>query len=335
MNLYHFLLVINLTDIFIFQELEYFLGYYMVDLVLYQEIFDLGSSEELLKTFQKSVVVTNRDASFFVNWQKVIEHTAKLKIELSLMNSLIGSTDIESDFRSLIKKYPETLRCVPILIAMRPLKFPVIANFFASEQSMNYLNFNKRRGSKLTINEVEEYLTFMKNSGLFIIFESIKNLYDYVLGVEVGMDTNARKNRSGQAMENLISPVLRQISTELGCKLLIQPRFGELSRHSNVPDDLADRTADYILFKNNKFVNIEVNYFTGGGSKVEEIIPSYINRKNILEQYGWSFIWITDGNAWTKSIKQLTIAFKDFDYIFNIDFINKGLLKKALEKVLQ
>jgi type II restriction enzyme len=307
----------------------------MVNLAFYQKHLKINSEGELIRQFQKTIISTNRTAEFFVNWEKVKENAESMKIELSLMNSLIGSNDLEGDFKKLIADYPETLRTIPILIAVRDLEFPVIIDFLDIDKGVQNLDFNKTKHSKISNKEISDYLLFMKKSGLFILFDSIKNLYDYVLGVEVGMDTNARKNRSGDAMEQLLEPIIQQISNEIDCKVLSQKKFENMALYGRVPRSLTKRTADFILYKNNKMVNIEVNYYSGGGSKPEEIVPSYINRNNELKANGWEFIWITDGNAWIGSGNQLTNAFNELDYIMNINFTNKGLLKEALANILQ
>jgi len=307
----------------------------MVDLSIYRNNLGTDSIQSVISRFQESIIVTNRTADFFVNWEKVRKNADALRIELSLMNSLIGSNDIEKDFKELIKQYPETLRAIPILIAVRDLKFPVIIDFSNVEKGIRKMNFNLTRGTKLSDEDIEGYIQFMNKSGLFIIFKSTKNLFDYVLGVEVGMDTNARKNRSGDAMEQLIKPVIEAASKEIGARCLFQKKFKTVGLHGRVPASLANRKTDFIVYKGNKIVNIEVNYYSGAGSKPEEIVDSYINRKNELEANGWDFIWITDGNVWKTSESQLTKAFQNMDYIFNINFSNKGLLKEALNKILQ
>jgi type II restriction enzyme len=306
----------------------------MVDISIYQNTLKTDSIESLISSFQNSIIVTNRTAEFFVNWEKVRKNAEELRIELSLMNSLIGSEEIEKDFKELIINYPEALRTIPILLAVRDLKFPVIIDFFNVKKGVKTMDFNKTRRSTVSEKEIDGYLQFMKKSGLFVIFNSTKNLFDYVLGVEVGMDTNARKNRSGDAMEQLIKPVIEAASNEIGAKCLFQKKFKTVGLHGRFPASLANRKTDFIVYKGNKFVNIEVNYYSGAGSKPEEIVDSYINRKNELEANGWKFIWITDGNVWKGSESQLTKAFQNMDYIFNINFSNQGLLKEALKKIL-
>lgn len=305
----------------------------MVSLKFYQDTLQVSTIQDLVKSFQKSLVVTNRTPEFYVNWEKVNRNVDTIKIELSLWNSLIGSENIEDDFVNLITQYPEVIKTIPILLAIRDIVFPVIIDFYNVDKGVKGLNFKKNRHSTLSNYEIEEYLDFVKKSGLFSVFSYVKNFYDYVIGVEVGMDTNARKNRSGHAMELLLQPIIEDVSRELDCKVLIQQSFSSVRLRGKVPVSLANRKSDFIVLKDGVCVNIEVNYYSGSGSKPEEIVDSYINRKNELSGYGWHFIWITDGQVWQRSESQLSKAFSELDYIFNIDFVRKGLLKKALQNI--
>ena len=305
----------------------------LVSLNFYQETIRVSSIQELVKSFQDSVVVTNRTPDFYVDWKKVKQNVDNIKIELSLWNSLIGSEKIEDDFINLITKYPEVIKTIPILLAIREREFPVIIDFYKIDKGVKELNFNKNRNSILSNEEIQDYFDFVQKSGVLEIFSYIKNFYDYVIGVEVGMDTNARKNRSGQAMELLMKPIVEEISKELGCKVFTQQKFRSVGLWGKIPATLANRKSDFIVLKDGIFTNIEVNYYSGAGSKPEEIVDSYINRKNELKNYNWNFIWITDGDVWRGSESQLSKAFSELDYLFNIDYVRKGLLKKALQVI--
>ena len=290
---------------------------------------------ELVSLFQETLVVTNRTPTFFVDWEKVKKNADSIKIELSLWNSLIGSDDIKSDLTRLITNYPEVIKTIPILLAIREREFPLIVDFFEKEISTKNLNFDKSRSSKVTKEEIIDYVNFSEKSGIFKLFKYIKNFYDYVLGIEVGMDTNARKNRSGNAMEMVLKPILQNIVREHGYKIFFQKKFSVVeSLKGRVPASLANRKTDFIIASNKKFVNIEVNYYAGPGSKPEEIVDSYINRKKELEANGWSFIWITDGNVWKTSKNQLIKAFNELECIFNLEFVRRGLLSEALLRIL-
>ena len=306
----------------------------MVKLDVYQKFFDISSIDELVKLFQDSLTVTNRTPDFFVDWQKVKQNADNIKIELSLWNSLIGSNNIESEFVNLITHYPEVIKTIPILLAIREREFPIIVDLFSIEKGVKQLNFEKNRYSKISDSETKDYLSFVKNAGVLELFNYIKNFYDYVLGVEVGMDTNARKNRSGQAMELLLRPLIEKITLEFGCKVFSQEKFQSVALWGKVPPSLANRKSDFIICLGSNFVNIEVNYYSGAGSKPEEIVDSYINRRNELASNNWSFIWITDGDVWRGSESQLKKAFHELDYVFNIEFSRKGLLKEALSQIL-
>lgn len=215
------------------------------------------------------------------------------------------------------------------------MEFPVIEDFTSSEIRVANLRFNIGRDVRLREGEVTEYSDFAEKSGIFLLFSAIKDFYDYVLGVEVGMDTNARKNRSGDAMETVLKPLIEGISGELMSRFFSQTTFGRVGEQfGRDTAPLQNRRADFILSKGGRYVNVEVNYFSGGGSKPEEIVDSYINRKEDLEGLGWSFIWITDGDCWRIAENQLRKAFQRMEYVLNIQFVHKGMLREALNKLL-
>jgi type II restriction enzyme len=306
----------------------------LVEVEFYKKYYPVRNISELVNVFQKTLIKTNRTPEFFVDWIKVKENLDQIKIELSLWNSLIGPKSIETDFTDLIKKYPEVIKTIPILFAIREREFPVIVDFYNLEKSVRNLDFNKNKYSKISPSEINDYVEFAKKGGLFDLFHYIRNFYDYVFGVEVGLDTNARKNRSGEAMEKLMTPLINNIATELNCRILSQKKFDSVQLLGGiVPPELSSRKSDFILHLRNRFVNIEANYFSGAGSKPEEIVDSYINRRNELVRNHWDFIWITDGDVWRVSENQIVKAFNSLDYVFNIEFSRRGLLKEALSQI--
>nr|MDO8118539.1 DpnII family type II restriction endonuclease [Candidatus Sigynarchaeota archaeon] len=98
------------------------------------------------------------------------------------------------------------------------------------------------------------------------------------------------------------------------------------------PSELLNRKCDFLLVKNKKFLNIEVNYYEGAGSKPEEIVDSYIERYNEIKKAGGCFIWISDGPVWTIAQSQIRKAFDKMPYIFNFFFVKRGLLEGAIKK---
>jgi type II restriction enzyme len=306
-----------------------------MSLDFYKRFLQVSSLNELVSKFQESLIPTNRTPEFFVDWPKIRENVNKVRIELALWSSLIGSKNVEEDFKRLVKEYPEALKAFPILLAIRELEFPVISDFFGSEESVKKYNFNRNRGESLSRIEVESYFDFARTSGVLDLFRQVKQIFDYVLGIEVGMDTNARKNRSGYAMERIMRPVIDSMSKSIGFESIFQKKFGAVKELWGTvpPRSLINRESDFILFKSGKLANIEVNYYSGAGSKPEEIVDSYINRKRELGISGWKFIWITDGDVWRTSTNQLQKAFMNIDYVLNLNFVRKGLLASALRDI--
>ena len=152
---------------------------------------------EWLNDFRYSIA----DYGYYINFEKIYRNIDSIKVELNILNSLIGSKNIEEDFENLVKKYPETLKCVPLLLAVRTNEIYAID----SDGDFNY-NF---KNPNLPF---EQYKTFMQKTGLFDLIENhiINNLVDYATGVETGLDSNGRKNRGGHLMENLVESFIQK-----------------------------------------------------------------------------------------------------------------------------
>ena len=150
-----------------------------------------------LASFQRSIA----NYSYYTDFSKINKNVDSMKIELNILNSLIGSKNIEDDFEKIIKKYPETLKCIPILLAIRSDEIFIMNEDEALEFSFIDLN-----------HDINKYKTFMRKTGLFDLLENhiLNNLIDYVTGVETGLDSNGRKNRGGHLMENLVEKYIQR-----------------------------------------------------------------------------------------------------------------------------
>jgi len=306
----------------------------MVDLRLYNNFFKLNSVKEITEEFQKTLVTTNRSYIFYVDWGKVRKNIELIKTELGLLDSLINSKNLKKDFKNLLSRYPEVVKILPILLAIREISFDIIESFTNKTTDVITYSFNRRRGEKLTEEEIESYWDLIEKSGAIELFSSIKNFKDYIFGVEVGMDTNARKNRSGNAMELILAPLMEQVKIDFGFSLFTQKQFKSIEKESGIifPELLKNKKFDFVLTKDGKAINIEVNYFFDGGSK-QEIINSYIERQNKLKAVGAKFILITDGQAWNRNINnELDSGFNSLDYILNLSFVRRGFFEQILKE---
>ncbi|MGB9677557.1 MAG: type II restriction endonuclease [Candidatus Ratteibacteria bacterium] len=304
---------------------------------IYTNFFGLNNIDDVIEKFHDTLVDTNRGYKFFVDWDKVKMHVGKYKIEFNILNTLIGSKQFEDDLENILVNYPKVLPTIPILLAIRDQKFKVIKDFLDKDSDIVNYDFNIK---ELTRENVYKIIEFFEKTGLkkFFLELSSKSIQDYVTGVEVGMDTHARKNRSGNAMELTLRPIVEEIILKKNSpfKMLFQKKFQYLEKNFNfkVNSSIKNRKADFIIIKDkNKVINIEVNFYSGTGSKPQEIVDSYIERQNELKENGFEFIWITDGEGWRGQKNQIHKGFEKVNYLLNLHFARQGLLEEILCRI--
>ena len=179
-------------------------------------------------------------------------------------------------------------------------------------------------------NDFENFVLFFEKSGLkkLIIDGGLTNIKDYTFGVEVGLDTNGRKNRGGTIMEDLVDDLLQKVYgldnstyTTQGSPSSVKEKWGV-----DLPVDKSSRRPDFVVYKNNKLYWIETNFYSGGGSKLKSTCGEYKSLYDFCNNNGVEFIWITDGEGWKTTLKPLEETFLHNDYIFNLSMVKDGVL---------
>lgn len=290
---------------------------------------------------QFKLVIASYD--YYVDFNKVMENAEQYRPELYLMNSLLGSTSIEKDFEALVRKYPDVLKVVPILIAVRSTEVPVY-----EAGMLTYFQF----GGKKAPNKIRDYIDFMRSTGLFGLMEThaITNLQDYVTGVEVGLDSNGRKNRGGHLMENLVENYLvsaglkRRYSegkrpikgdpreTGVCYKELYtsqMQRFWGIDLSEITNGGTVEKRFDFVVRTGSSIFGIETNFYAGSGSKLNETARSYKEMAQESERIpGFQFVWITDGGGWKKARNNLRETFEIMDTIYNLSELEDGAFRR-------
>ncbi len=267
------------------------------------------------------------DYEYYVDFEKVHRNIDKIKIELNILNSLVGSKSIESDFEKLIKKYPEALKCIPLLLAVRAAEIYAIDGDGAFTYSFNKPNIS-----------VEQYKTFMHKTGLFDLMANhiINNLVDYATGVETGLDSNGRKNRGGHLMENLVESFIEKsgfIKDETYFKEMyihqITDKWGiDLSAISN--QGKAEKRFDFVIKTDDMIYAIETNFYGSGGSKLNETARSYKTLALEADTIdGFTFVWFTDGKGWASARNNLEETFDVMEHIYNIRDLENGIMSEV------
>lgn len=276
-----------------------------------------------LSSFRDSI----SDYEYYVDFKKVHNNIDKIKVELNILNSLIGSKNIEKDFEEIVTKYPETLKCIPLLLAVRANEIYAIDG----DGSFSY-NFKKTNYS------IDQYSCFMRKTGLFDLLENhiVNNLVDYATGVETGLDSNGRKNRGGHLMENLVESFIKKAGfkkDETYFKEMyissITSKWGiDLSEISN--QGKMEKRFDFVIKTDEMIYGIETNFYTGGGSKLNETARSYKTLALETKQIdGFEFVWFTDGKGWTSARHNLEETFDVMEHIYNIDDMENDIIKEV------
>lgn len=270
---------------------------------------------EWLATFRPSI----NSYGYYADFEKVYENAEKLKIEINILNSLVGSKDIEADFEALIARYPECLKAVPILLAVRGSEI-----YCQDENGLIKYCFKDQ------IQSIEQYKYFMKETGLFDMLQHhiISNLYDYVTGVEVGLGSNGRKNRGGHQMEDLVESYLKKAGVEYYKEMYlteVEEKWGlDLSAIS--AGGTSTKRWDYVVKTETCVYGIEVNFYASAGSKLNETARSY---KMITEEAkdipGFKFVWVTDGIGWEQAQRNLKETFDVLENVYNITELENNI----------
>ena len=280
---------------------------------------------EWLGRFRSSIA----DYGYYVDFDKVFGNVESVKVELNILNALIGSHNIETDFERLLNDYPKVLRCIPILLAKRETEIAA-----TDEEGAFLYNFAKQNL------EIEQYKTFMRKTGLFNLIENhiICNLVDYVTGVEVGLDSNGRKNRGGHLMENLVERHLQQSGFMKDISYFKEMYIRDIEKRWNIDlsaisnDGKAEKRFDFVVKTDNMVYGIETNFYTSGGSKLNETARSYKTIATETSELDYfTFVWFTDGKGWESARHNLEETFDILPDVYNIDDMEHGIMGKIFK----
>jgi len=280
---------------------------------------------EWLKTFRASIATY----SYYVDFNKIYKNVDSIKLELNILNSLIGSKNIKQDFELILAKYPEVVKCIPVLLAVRSSEIPI-----SDENGMFVYEFGGM------VYDASFYSKFMEKSGLFDLMQNhlIGNLVDYVTGVETGLDSNGRKNRGGHLMEDLVEMFIKKAGFVKGKTYFKEMCISDISKKWNINlsaisnQGKMEKRFDYVVKTDKTIYAIETNFYGSGGSKLNETARSYktiaMEAKSIPN---FEFVWFTDGIGWTSAKNNLEETFDVLEHIYCINDMEAGLMKRIFK----
>ena len=261
--------------------------------------------------FMSQLQETNQTLDFFCDFAKISENVSEVEMSLNTMNYFIGKDDLSHAIQEIWQRDSKAFEVLSILIAVRDEgKKPVV------DSNGNVVLLKSYFESPI---KVVEYLT---ETGLADLFQSrrIKNLVDYVFGIETGLDTNARKNRSGHIMENTVAKIFKEYGITFQQEVYSSV-FPELSVLGT-----DEKRFDFFIETSSKRYLMEVNFYSGGGSKLNEVARAYTDlAPKVNSVNGFEFVWITDGIGWKSARNKLEEAYNTIPSVYNLTNISDFL----------
>jgi type II restriction enzyme len=284
----------------------------------------------------KNFIPTIASFNYLVDWDTVVNNKKKFELLLNNLNFLLGKKEsFKDDFEYLLRQNPGIVEALPILLATRDKEI----NFIDNYKDLNTHRFVFKKPNLVNIDIINHYYSFVEKTGLKSLFcdYDIKNLVDYVFGIEVGLNSNARKNRTGSSMEKIVEIFLSEF-----CKDYPNFEFIEQATQNRIYDafsykieiDKNSRRFDFALYnkENKKLFVFEVNFYSGGGSKLKATAGEYKELDTWMKQQNIDLIWVTDGAGWKTALRPLEETFNHNDYVINLDMLKNGILKEICHK---
>ncbi len=263
--------------------------------------------------FMSQLQETNQTLDFFCDFKKISQNVENIKLSLCMLNSLIGAIDMRSAVETIWNRDKTAFNVMDILIAVRSEGKKVVLDKIGNCVVLDSM-----------FKSVDGVMEFLDDTGLTEIFQSrrITNLVDYVFGIETGLDTNARKNRSGHVMEGIV----KHIFDNNNIKYRQEVYSSEWHEITNVLGD-DEKRFDFVIKTTAKTYLIEVNFYSSGGSKLNEVARAYTDlAPKINSVSGFEFVWITDGIGWKSARNKLQEAYNNIPSVYNLtdisDFVN-------------
>ncbi|EMB43845.1 MULTISPECIES: type II restriction endonuclease [Treponema] len=269
------------------------------------------------KKFLDTLSETNASLNYFTDFSKVRKNTAKIEIKLNQLNYLIGKTDLPKAIEEVYNENPAAFEVLGILIAVRDNDNKKVLN-----------DDGKTVFLKTYFTSLQNIIEYIEKTGLADILKnkSITNLVDYVFGIEVGLDTNARKNRGGDNMANLVA----QTFIKSGITFKREVNSSEFDDIKSLGQDL--KRFDFAVSTKKKTYLIETNFYNVGGSKLNEVARAYSDIAPKINKYpNYEFVWITDGTGWLSAKNKLEEAYSIIPSIYNLANIKNFIQKLKSE----
>ncbi|MCE5096566.1 DpnII family type II restriction endonuclease [Staphylococcus devriesei] len=259
--------------------------------------------------FYKQLKPTSFVLKEYVKWEKLQENVKEYELQLNDLNVLMASDEIEFNdkFERLYSQRPESFDILPLFISSRNKEI----KYWSSDGEAKTYGFDKK----------ETVYEFLIESGLrdnLFMNNRYKNVLDYILGLEVGLSSNDKKNYTGTWMTNQIANMLKNYDIAFRKEV----PYKEIINANRIKD----KTFDFVFTLDEITYCIEVNFFNTSGSKINSEAERFIELNKELQNYeDIEFVWVTDGVGLRKNQTSINKAMKAIDNLYNLTTFDKFL----------
>ena len=261
--------------------------------------------------FYKQLKPTSFVLKEYVKWEKLQENVKEYELQLNDLNVLMASNEIEFNdkFERLYSQRPESFDILPLFISSRNKEI----KYWSSDGEAKTYGFDKK----------ETVYDFLIESGLrdnLFMNNRYKNVLDYILGLEVGLSSNDKKNYTGTWMSNQIANMLKHYDITFRKEV----PYKEIINANRIKD----KTFDFVFTLDEITYCIEVNFFNTSGSKINSESERFIELNKELQNYeDIEFIWVTDGIGLRKNQPSINKAMKTIENLYNLTTFDEFLKK--------
>lgn len=303
---------------------------------VYERVLNCRSADAVFDYLMRTLKDSVRTFDYFVNWERVLRNLRRYEVGLNTLNVLIGKDDIEIALSDLLHEQPDLIRMLPVLVALREEavrpSLSVLTDY--DRGVLRYSDYQFCFDDKPSDEQIQSAVEFARQTGVLQLLSDrrIKSLPDYALGVEVGLDSNARKNRGGKQMESIVGFYVDDICQRQKFKYLQQASPAAIRRDLGVEiaRGAASRNYDFAVLAGSRLTVLEVNCYGGGGSKLKATAGEYMQLHSQLSRQGHGLVWITEGAGWRSTKGPLRDAFNHLDCVLNLDMVANGVLEQLL-----
>ncbi|WP_416838750.1 DpnII family type II restriction endonuclease [Haloferax sp. DFSO52] len=279
---------------------------------------------EFVDEFQESVIPSAIPTSEFIDWERIERELEAYRVQIDALESLrdVSEAEFVSGLADALMDADDTREWIDFyfeLLGHSDTKYAAFEGLW----KFYPIQLDIDKGQR---DVAEDLAGVLRDIGLQQLVDVTDDIDAHFRGMKVGMETHKRKNRQGFCFENLVYERLENLAEQLRSEGV---HVEVIEQYTTKYQDESgqSKVVDFALLQNGETrIVFEANCYKAGGSKPSEIKRSYDRVSTRMREDGVEFVWITDGQAWAKSLTNvLREGYKDIVDVYNMEMVDSYL----------